>query len=225
MENNKKMTQEKLINMTQEVLTEMNDIQNENLENHKKIIEFENKYNNIKDLMFVVIPVHIDWTNFNFESDEQKSIVIKQFCKDLIAQPITTTDEELDDYGQQIEKQNVIGIITKVEEKKDGEFRVFGVIWTQADFELSITGDMITPVGVHIDIDFNLNATYSRYMKKQKEISKKIYNTICEALAIDNIIENKDKLKELGLFEDEELPKSEFEKYLENQDKKEDINE
>ena len=62
-------------------------------------------------------------------------------------------------------------------------------------------------------------------MKKQKEISNKIHRTICEALAINNIIENKDKLKDLGLFDDEELPKPEFEKYLENQDKKEDINE
>lgn len=225
MQNNKKMTNEKLVSLTKNVVDEMDNIQKENLENHKNILEFENQYKNIKDLMFVVIPVHIDWEKFNFESEEQKRVVIEQFCKDMISEPITTTQIELDDYGQPIEKITPIGVITRIEEKEDGEFRAFGAIWTQSDFELSIDDKFITPHGIHVGIDFNLNKTYGNYMRKQKEISKKIYNTICEALAIDNIIENKDKLKELGLFEDEELPKPEFEKYLENQEKKEDINE
>ena len=112
-----------------------------------------------------------------------------------------------------------------MEEKNDGEFRAFGAIWTQSAFELSIDDKFIEPKGIHINIDIDLNKTYGHYMKKQKEISNKIYRTICEVLAIDNIIENQDKLKSLGLFDDEELPKPEFEKYLENQEDKEDINE
>lgn len=225
MEKSSKMTKEKIINLTQDVIADMDNIQKESLENHKNILEFEKQYKDIKDLMFVVIPVYIDWTKFDFDSDEQKAIVVEKFCKEMVAEPLTITHTELDDYGQQIEQEKVIGVITRMEEKADGEFRAFGAIWTQADFELSIDDKFIEPKGIHIGIDFDLNKTYGHFMKKQKEISNKIHRTICEALAIDNIIENKDKLKDLGLFDDEELPKPEFEKFLENQDKKEDINE
>ena len=222
---NKKITKETIINLTQDIMNNMDKVQKESLENHKNIIEFEKQYKDVKDLMFVVIPVYIDWSKFNFESDEQKAIVVEKFCKEMVAEPLTTTHIVLDDYGQPIEQEKVIGVITRMEEKADGEFRAFGAIWTQADFELSIEDKFIEPKGIHIGIDFDLNKTYGHYMKKQKEISSKIHKTICEALAIDNIIENQDKLKNLGLFEDEELPKPEFEKYLENQNVKEDINE
>jgi len=219
------MTKETIKNLTQDIIQDMNKIQKENLDNHKNIIEFENQYRDIKDIMFVVIPVHIDWTKFNFESDEQKAVVIEQFCKDMISEPITTTQVVLDDYGQPIEQQVAIGVITRMEEKTDGEFRAFGAIWTQANFELSIEDQYIKPCGIHVGIDFDLNKTYGYYMKKQKEISNKIHKTILEALAVNNIIDNQDKLKELGLFDDEELPKPEFEKYLEKSEEKEDINE
>lgn len=194
----------------QQILKDTMNLFDENHKIQEEILKMNKTYNeNLKDLIFAVIPISIDWKNFNLKSEEEKEQKINDICKNLVAEPLTITKNDLDDYGLQIPRDVVVGVITKATKKDENTLNVFVTIWaTSTCIFMKDTNGELMPKGIHVDIESKLNEVYYSTMKKRKEINQKITKIISDAIGQDEL-KNTTNIK------------PEFEKYLENQEKKE----
>ena len=203
-------------NKKEEILKKVEKVKEEHKQVRREVVEFELKnHESLSDLMFMIIPVRVDWDKFNFESEEIKSVKIADVCKELIAMPVTITHNDIDDYGQPVIKEVPIGAITKVSLRPDDVLSIFAAIWITPECTIEQEHETLHPTGVHIDIDFDLNKAYIGCMQKQKKITQKIEKIVCETLGIENIEQNKDKLQDLGYYMPKRTPK--FQEFLDNE--------
>lgn len=204
------MNETDIFDEKQQILKDTMNLFDENHKIQEEILKMNKTYNeNLKDLIFAVIPISIDWKNFNLKSEEEKEQKINDICKNLVAEPLTITKNDLDDYGLQIPRDVVVGVITKVTKKDENTLNVFVTIWaTSTCIFMKDTNGELMPKGIHVDIESKLNEVYYSTMKKRKEINQKITKIISDAIGQDEL-KNTTNIK------------PEFEKYLENQEKKE----
>lgn len=164
------------------VLDEIKKLQEENINIHKEYLKLNDEYiaSTLKNIMFVTIPITIEWDTLDIEDEARKEIIIDKFCKEFVGQPITTISTKLDDYGQMVEYTRAIGVVTSVKRREDNTLSVLGAIWVSCGAEIDASSDLIKPSAVHIDIDYQLNDIYANLMKKNKELMKRIEKTITE---------------------------------------------
>jgi hypothetical protein len=164
------------------VLDEIKKLQEENINIHKEYLKLNDEYiaSTLKNIMFVTIPITIEWDTLDIEDEARKEIIIDKFCKEFVGQPITTISTKLDDYGQMVEYTRAIGVVTSVKRREDNTLSVLGAIWVSCGAQIDASSDLIKPSAVHIDIDYQLNDIYANLMKKNKELMKRIEKTITE---------------------------------------------
>ena len=148
-------------------------------------IKQEKAYEDVKNVIFLLIPLQFDFKALELNTKEEKDAFIERFIKDVENVPLTTVKKN--EWDEPVEE--IYGVINRAEKKDNYMVDVYAYSWnfsfinynreptTEENATLPL-GEKLTVSSISLESMDNINKVYYDIMQRKKELTEKISTRI-----------------------------------------------